>query len=169
MDWRPSNLYAQQRMATLHPDFKEFLSSLIENDVRFVIVGAHALAAHGVQRYTADIDLLLEPTRQNAQRLAQVLERFGWPKLADVAEEHFAEPDRMARLGRSPVQIDLLTSVSGLTFGEAWTGRVETNIDGLDVAVLGLAEYVRTKRAAGRPKDRIDIELLREAGLLEDE
>ena len=156
-------------MAKLHPDFREFLNSLKKHGVKFVVVGAHALAVHGVQRWTADIDVLIEPSDENAARLATVLREFGWPGLAGVSLEHFSEPDRMARLGRSPVQIDLLTSVSGLTFSEAWEGRIETELDGVAVPVLGLREYVTTKLAAGRPKDRIDIELLREAGLLEEE
>lgn len=156
-------------MAKLHPDFREFLSSLKKHGVKFVVVGAHALAAHGVQRWTADIDVLLEPSEANAERLAIVLRDFGWQQLAEVAAGHFSKPDRMARLGRSPVQIDLLTSVSGLSFRDAWAGHIETTIDGVDVAVLGLSEFLTTKRAAGRPKDRMDIELLREAGLLEEE
>lgn len=125
-------------MATLHPDFSEFLSCSKKFGVEFVVVGAHALATLGVQRWTADLDVLLEPSRDNAARLARVLSEFEWSQLAQAAPEHFSMPDRMARLGRPPVQIDLLTSVSGLTFAEARAGSVEATLGGVEVRVLGL-------------------------------
>ena len=154
----------------LHPDFREFIASMTRHRVRFVVVGAHALAALGRARMTDDLDLLLEPTPDNAQRTADALRDFGgFEALADQAAEHLAQPDKLVSIGRAPVSIDLLTGLSGVTFAEAWAGRDEHTVDGLTIAFLGLAEMVRTKKAAGRTKDLLDLELLAEAGLIDSE
>jgi hypothetical protein len=149
-----------------HPDLREFLSCLARHRVRFVVIGAHVLATLGRPRYTDDLDLLVEPTNANAKRLAAALRAFGYPDLADAVPAHFTAPDRMATLGRAPVAIDLLSSTPGVTFREAWRGRQTLDLDGQPIAFLGLAQFVRTKRATGRPKDLLDLELLREAGLI---
>jgi predicted nucleotidyltransferase len=151
----------------LHPDFKDFLSLLRDHRVRFLIVGAHALAAVAFARATNDIDVLIEPTRANAKRLATVLREFGFHKYADAAEEHFSQPGRMATLGHEPLRIDLLSSIDGVTFRNAWRGRVSVEVAGLNLPFLGLAELVLSKRAAGRPKDLRDLEDLELRGLLE--
>jgi hypothetical protein len=145
----------------LQPDFKEFLRLLLSHRVRFVIVGAHALAAHGKPRFTGDIDVLVDPTRANAARLLAALTDFGFGAIG-LRVEDFTEPDRVAQLGYPPVRIDLRTGISGVTFREAWAGRVATRLGGLDVAVLGVREFLKNKRAAGRPKDLADIALLEE-------
>jgi hypothetical protein len=134
--------------------------------VRFLVLGGHVLATLGRPRYTDDLDVLVEPTKANAGRLARALGAFGYAGLAAEAPRHFAEPERMATLGRPPVAIDILTSTLGLTFREAYRGRLELVIEGHAVGFLGINEFVKTKLACGRPKDLLDIELLREAGLL---
>ena len=146
----------------LQPDFKEFLRLLLSHRVRFVIVGAHALAAHGKPRFTGDIDVFVEPTKANAARLLGALADFGFGT-AGLRAEDFTQPDRIAQLGHPPVRIDLLTSISGVTFREAWKGRVATRLGGLDVAVLGVRELVKNKRASGRPKDPADVALLEDS------
>ena len=146
----------------LPPDFKEFLSCLTSRGVRFVIVGAHALAAAGLARPTQDIDVLVEPTKANARRLARALSDFGFAEMADAAERHFSRPGRMATLGREPIRIDVLSSVDGVTFARAWKGRVVHRIGDIDLPFLGLAELRDTKRAAGRPKDVDDLHRLDE-------
>lgn len=151
---------------SLHPDLREFLCCLADHRVRFVVIGAHALATLGRPRFTEDLDVLVEPTRANAARLAEALASFGYAALAEQAVAHFSAKGRMATLGRPPVAIDILSSTAGLSFGEAWRGRNTLVVEGREVGFLGLAEYVKTKRACGRPKDLLDIELLREAGLL---
>ena len=148
----------------LQPDFKEFLRLLLSHRVRFVIVGAHALAAHGKPRFTGDIDVFIEPTKANAARLLGALADFGFGSVG-LRLEDFTQPDRIAQLGYPPVRIDLLTGISGVTFREAWKGRVATRLGGLDVAVLGVQEFVKNKRAAGRPKDLADVALLEESQL----
>ncbi len=150
----------------LHPDLKEFLCCLVDHRVRFVVLGAHVLATLGRPRFTDDLDVLVEPTKANAVRLADALRAFGYAELAAQTPEHFSQPERMATLGRPPVAIDILSSTTGLDFREAWRGRQELTIGRRVVAFLGLAEFVKTKRACGRPKDLLDLELLREAGLL---
>lgn len=147
---------------TLHPDFREFLSCLKSHGVRFMIVGAHALAVLGRPRTTNDIDVLVQPSIANATRLATALGTFGFSEYAKQAREHFSKPDRMATLGKEPVRIDILSSISGVTFTEAWRGRVTVSIDGEELHFLGLAEMKKTKRTAGRTKDLLDLELLRE-------
>jgi hypothetical protein len=150
----------------LHPDLREFLCCLTDHRVRFVVLGGHVLATLGRPRFTDDLDVLVEPTKPNAARLAGALTAFGYAELGAQAEEHFAKPERMATLGRPPVAIDILSSTPGVTFREAWKGRQKLSIAGRPIAFLGLAEFVKTKRACGRPKDLLDLELLREAGLL---
>ena len=150
----------------LHPDLNEFLCCLADHRVRFVVLGGHVLATLGRPRYTDDLDVLVEPTKANAARLAKALEAFGYVELAAQTGEHFSLPERMATLGHPPVAIDILTSTPGLTFKKAWTGRQRLVINGRHIGFLGLVDFVTTKRACGRPKDLLDIELLREAGLL---
>jgi hypothetical protein len=134
-----------------------------------VVAGAYVLATLGRPRYSDDLDILVEPTADNANRLADALRAFGgFNELADAAREHFTAPERMATLGRPPMAIDILSSLSGLTFDEAWAGRVMISIDGRGIPFLGKAEFIKTKRASGRTKDKLDLELLREAGLLDE-
>lgn len=149
----------------LHPDSREFLCCLADHRVRFVVLGGHVLATLGRPRYTDDLDVLVEPTTANASRLAKALTAFGYPELGAQAAAHFSEPERMATLGRPPVAVDILSSTPGITFAEAWAGRQRLKVEGRSVGFLGLAEFVKTKRACGRPKDLLDLELLREAGL----
>jgi hypothetical protein len=145
-------------------DWTELIDSLISNRVRFLIVGAHALAVHGRPRATGDLDVLVEPTPENAKRLGLALGAFGFPALAAEAAA-FAHPDRMVTLGQEPLRIDIMTSISGVSFTEAWRGRRRVAIGGTTVGVLGLAELVKNKTASGRPKDKLDLELLAEGNI----
>ena len=128
-------------------------------------MGAHALAVHGIARATEDLDVLVEPSRRNVEPLRRSLSAFGFPELAHSADQ-FILPKRMATLGVAPLEIDILNSLTGVTFAAAWKGKSIANVGGLKVPVLGLATYVLNKAATGRPKDRLDLELLRERGLL---
>jgi hypothetical protein len=146
----------------LPPDWSELIGLLCAERVRFVIVGAHALAVHGRPRATGDLDILVEPTAENARKLKVVLRAFGFPSLARAAAR-FTEPDRMATLGREPLRIDLMTTISGVSFAAAWKGRVTVRFGRHRVGFLGRAQFLANKRAAGRPKDLLDLALLREA------
>ncbi|MBZ0234908.1 MAG: hypothetical protein K8M05_21450 [Deltaproteobacteria bacterium] len=143
----------------LPPDWRSFIASLCANKVRFVIVGAHALAVHGRPRATQDLDILVAPTEANARRVAAALDDFGFSSLAR-AWRRFTREDCFARLGLPPLQIDVLTSITGVTFAAAWRGRVMVDLDGLQVPFLGEAELRRNKAATGRAKDALDLELL---------
>jgi hypothetical protein len=126
------------------------------------VVGAHALAAAGRPRATQDLDVFIEPTAANATRLGGALRDFGFPALADQAAR-FASGNRMATLGKPPLQIDILNSITGVSFATAWSGRRRVRLGTLVVPFLGARELVRNKRAAGRAKDLADIALLAEA------
>jgi hypothetical protein len=158
---RSSGARASRSSGELPPEWSEFLSSLSSHRVRFLIVGAHALAAIGRPRATQDLDVLVEPTLANARRLGRALREFGYPALAEQWPR-FAEPDRMARLGVEPLRIDVMTSISGVRFEDAWRGRIRARVAGIPVGFLGRAEFLRNKKASGRAKDLLDIALLKE-------
>ena len=137
-------------------EWAEFIALLSLHRVRFLVVGAHALAAHGVPRATGDLDLFVEPSHRNAARLGTALAAFGFTALAREAAR-FAERDRMATLGREPLRIDVMTSISGVDFGTAWRNRRRVRLGRRIVGVLGRADLLRNKRAAGRPQDLVDV------------
>ncbi len=145
----------------LPPDWSEFIAGLNRHGVRFLIVGAHALAANGRPRATQDLDVFVEPTADNAERLGRALRDFGFGALAAEAAK-FAEPERMATLGRPPLRIDLLTSIAGVDFDTAHRGRITGRFGAHEVGFLGRDELIRNKRAAGRAKDLLDVALLEE-------
>jgi len=145
----------------LPPDWSEFIGLLKSRGVRFVIVGAHALAANGRPRATQDIDFFVDPTTENAERLGEALRDFGFPALADEANR-FAEHDRMATLGAPPLRIDIMTSITGVTFEEAWDTRLTASFGVHEVPFLGRDALRRNKKASSRPKDMADIALLDE-------
>lgn len=156
-------------MPGLNEDFADLLAALLEAEAAFVIVGAHALAAHGVSRAAGGLDILVRPSRGNARRVHEALLRFGAPVANHgLTEADLATPGMLYQIGLPPRRIDILTQVSGVDFDEAWTRRVEREVDGLRLAFLGLSDLVANKRASGRPKDLLDVELLREAGLIDD-
>ena len=150
-------------MATpdFNDDFRDLLTCFAEDGVEHVIVGAHALAAHQLPRATGDLDVFVRPSADNAARVYRALERFGAPLQAHgVVESDFAAPGTVYQMGLPPRRIDVLTSISGVTFDEAWAGRVELDLHGRPMVFLGHDELVRNKRAAGRPKDLADVTAL---------
>lgn len=151
---------APESMITFPPEWSECIDSLSAHRVRFLVVGAHALAACGRPRATQGIDLWVELTEANARRLGAALAEFGYRALARQWRR-FTEPDRMATLGRPPLQIDIMTS-TGVTFATAWKGRRRIRHGYYWIGFLGERELLRNNRAAGRPKDLLDIALLEE-------
>src|SRR5207244_5479728 len=137
------------------------LSALCAAGAEFLIVGAHALAAHGLPRATGDLDLWVRPTAANAERVLAALRSFGAP-LFDLTREDLTRAGTVFQIGMVPCRIDILTSVSGLEFDAAWEGRLGLEVEGLSVACLGRADLVANKRAAGRPKDLADVATLEE-------
>ncbi len=145
-------------------DWFDALVSLLDAEARFLVIGAHALAVHGVPRGTQDLDLWVDPTSQNADRVWRALSTFGAPLGAlGVEPADFTRPGTVVQLGLPPNRIDVLTSVSGIAdFGAAWEARVEHPVRGRVVPFLGRALFLANKRAAGRPKDRADVDALGE-------
>lgn len=143
----------------LSPDWSEFLSLLIRNEVRFVVVGGHAVAAHGEPRLTEDLDVFVETSPENAARLRRSLVAFGFGDAAP-SEEDLAKPGNVWMLGRKPWRIDILTRIDGVTFDEVWRGRVEADFVSKPLYVIGRPELVANKRAAGRAKDLADLAAL---------
>ncbi len=142
-------------------DFRELLALFNAHEVDYVIVGAYALAYHGVPRYTGDMDILVRPESQNAQRILRVLDQFGLGSLGLTAED-FAASDKVVQLGVAPVRVDIVTSITGVSWEEAAAGRVEGNFGDVPVHYLGRKEFIRNKRALGRKKDLADLEALGE-------
>ncbi|MGH9672696.1 MAG: DUF6036 family nucleotidyltransferase [Bryobacteraceae bacterium] len=143
-------------MMRLHPDWREFVELLNSHEVEYIIVGAYARALHGVPRSTGDIDLFVRPTAENAARMQRAIAAFGFGSLGITAED-FQISGRVIQLGVEPYRIDLITSISGLSFDEAWSDRVRGELDGLPVAFLSLRALKKNKIAAGRPKDLADL------------
>jgi hypothetical protein len=139
-------------------DYRDFLEALVGQGARFLIVGAHALAAHGYPRSTVDIDIWIDATTDNADRVWRALAQFGAP-LEDlsIGREDLTRKDVVVQLGLPPNRIDILTGVTGLKFESAWANHVEDVLEGVRVPVLGLAELIANKRATGRDKDRVDV------------
>jgi hypothetical protein len=148
----------------LPPHWSEFLSALKRHGVRFLLVGAHALAAHGRPRATQDLDVLVAPTAANARKVAAALADFGFPELG-ADWRWFTKPYRVTMLGRIPLRIDVLTGISGVSFAVAWKNRIKMPTEIGDIPVLGINEFRANKRAAGRPKDLLDLALLDELAL----
>ena len=141
----------------MNPDFVDLLRAFIVADVRFLVVGAYALALHGRPRATGDLDIWIDPTPTNAARVMSALTAFGAP-LQDVIEADFAKPGVTYQIGVAPGRIDLLTDLTGVTFGEAWPGRLRRPFGEVDVDFIGRDAFIRNKRAVGRTKDLADIE-----------
>jgi hypothetical protein len=147
----------------MNEDFRDLLFAMLDAGARFLVVGAHALAVHGVPRATGDLDLWVEPTPDNARRVAAALERFGAPLAAlRLSPEDLLLPDQVVQFGLPPRRVDLLTGISGVTFAEAWDRRASTKVEGQAVPVIGRADLVANKRATGRQRDLGDLEALGE-------
>jgi len=143
----------------LNRDWTEFLSLLISRRVRFVLVGGHAVAAHGEPRLTEDLDVFVEPTVANATRLRAALSAFGFKDALPPARE-LAIPGKIWMLGRKPWRIDVLTKIDGVTFHQAWKGRVRVDFGPGSLFVIGRRDLIANKRASGRDKDLRDVAIL---------
>jgi len=140
-------------------DFEELFALLNAQGVKGLIVGGYAVTYHTRPRYTKDIDIWIEPTRENVERLLQALDDFGFGNLGLKAEDF--SPGRFVQLGQPPNRIDLLTAIKSVAFAEAWESRVEDLFGEQRVCFLGKEELIRNKKAVGRPKDREDVRVLK--------
>lgn len=146
-------------MEHLPQDFKEFLTLLNKHEVEYLLVGGYAVAIHGYPRYTGDIHFWVNISEVNATKIVAVLKEFGFD-LPELSTDMFLDPERMTRMGREPIKIKILNSISGLTFNEGQNGALNIVVDGIPIPVIGLKELRKNKKASARAKDLADLENL---------
>jgi hypothetical protein len=143
----------------LNPDFKDLFAALNAAGARYLLVGGYAVAFHAEPRFTKDLDIWVEPDPANAARVHEGLEAFGAP-LQDLTTSDLERPGTIFQIGVPPNRIDIVTTIDGVSFPEAWPGRAETTYGGEVVPVIGREHLIRNKRASGRPQDLLDLEVL---------
>jgi predicted nucleotidyltransferase len=140
----------------LNPDFRDMLSCLNDEGVDFIIVGAYALAAHGLPRATGDMDVWLRNSPDNARKVLHALAKFGAPT-SGLSEEDFTAPDFVVQIGVEPCRIDFLTGIDGVDFDEAANDKLKVDVGGVEIFVLSKRNLLKNKLATGRDKDWGDI------------
>ncbi len=145
----------------VQPDFKELLELFNAHKVEYMIVGGYALAFHGAPRFTGDIDIFVRSDTENALHVIDALSEFGFGDLGLKAED-FNFPDKVVQLGVPPVRVDLITSLTGVTWEEAYSHRTKGMFGDVSVYFIGLKEFISNKKATGRKKDLADLEALGE-------
>ena len=145
----------------LNKDLREFAELLNSNRVEFVVVGAFAVGWHGFPRFTGDLDVLVRPTIENGAAVVEAIRQFGFASLG-ITREDFAHPGQVVQLGFQPSRIDVITSITGVEFEDAWAGKIAGDIDGLPVFFIGFDDLIRNKESTGRPKDLLDADQLRQ-------
>jgi hypothetical protein len=147
----------------LNPDFRDLLAALRDAGVRYLVVGAHAMAVHGVPRATGDLDVWIARDPGNADRVLSALARFGAPLGAlGISRDDLLQDEQVVQIGVPPRRIDILTAISGVAFEDAFAGLVVHEVDGLPIPFIGRDALVRNKKASGRAKDLADLEALGE-------
>ena len=143
----------------LQKDLREFVELLSALEVHFLVVGAFAVAYHGYPRYTADIDLFIERSPENASRLLQAIHQFGFRDVG-LTDQDFLREDQVIQLGVAPNRIDIMTHISGVAFADAWTSREIGEVGGLRIPLISREMLKRNKAASGRTQDLADLEHL---------
>ncbi len=147
----------------LPTDYVDLLHSFVEAEVEFLLIGGWAVAVHGNPRATQDMDILVRATPENAARVFGALQTYGAPlQMHSVTKELFSTPRYGYRIGRKPVQIEILTTIDGVEFSEAHAKHVLAEVDGIAIPVIGRDALLKNKRAAGRHKDLADVDALEE-------
>jgi hypothetical protein len=145
---------------SLSSDFREFIQSLNENQVRYLVVGGYAVAIHGNPRFTKDIDIWIEISPQNAGNIVAALDQFGFSSLG-LKSDDFCVKDQIIQLGYPPNRIDVITSLPGVKFNECYASRLTIEVDGLNIDFIDLQNLRKNKRATGRLQDLADLEKLK--------
>ena len=143
----------------VNSDFKELLSVLADNQVKYLVVGGYAVMKYAEPRYTKDLDLWVKADATNAQAVFKALRAFGAP-LFNLTSDDFAHEGYFYQMGIPPVRVDILMSIPGVTFDEAWAQREEVSFDGVRMPFISKQHLILAKRAAGRAQDLIDVDLL---------
>jgi hypothetical protein len=146
-------------MATIQlpPDFKEFLKLLNSNAVKYLVIGGYAVNYYGYARATADLDIWVGITPENAAAVANVVNTFGF---SEAKASTFLDPSKVIRMGVPPVRLEILTTISGVEFTDCYARRQQAVIDGVPVSLIRIEDLKRNKKASGRLKDLLDIEML---------
>ena len=143
----------------LNQDFKEFIQSLNDNGVRYLVVGGYAVALHGYPRYTKDMDVWVDMSLENASKIVKALDQFGFGSL-DLKESDFVVPDQIIQLGYPPRRIDIMTTIPGIDFSECYPSHTTVHVEGVPVNFIDLENLKKNKRATGRHQDLADLENL---------
>jgi len=141
-------------------DFIDFIALLNQHEVEYIVVGAHALAFHGRPRHTGDLDIWINPTLENAQKMLKVIDEFGFAALG-LKLEDFSRNNYVTQLGYPPLRIDILNAISGVKFDEAFKNKVIGEADGLIINFINVDDFITNKMASGRKKDLGDISALK--------
>jgi len=142
------------------PDFIDFIELLNKHQVEYLVVGAHALAFHGRPRHTGDLDIWIRPSLENASKLVKTINDFGFGSLGLTVED-FIKENYVTQLGYPPLRIDILNSISGVFFEEAYLHKINGEIEGMKISFISVQDFIENKKASGRSKDFADIELLK--------
>lgn len=143
----------------MNSDFKELLRIFNEKQVKYLVIGGYAVMKHSEPRFTKDLDLWVWTAPENAKLVFRALQEFGAP-LTGLAEADFTQPEAFYQMGRPPVRIDILMSIDGIDFEEAWGNHIESDFDGVPAHIISKQDLITAKRAAGRPQDLVDLESL---------
>lgn len=141
-------------------DFEEFLALLNKYHLKYLVVGGYAFAIHVEPRFTKDLDVFIKSDQENALKMINVLDEFGFGSL-DITKDDFLETGKVIQLGTPPLRIDLLTSITGVTFEEAWKNRIKGNYGEQEVNFIGRNELRKNKKATGRKSDLDDLKKLK--------
>jgi hypothetical protein len=145
----------------VNQDLSDLFKILFEEKVEYLIIGAHAVSFYTQPRYTKDIDILVNPTKENASRVWRALERFGAP-LQDISLSDFQDEELVYQIGIEPNRIDILMGIPSVIFPEAWKNRIESRYTEIPINIIGKQDLIKTKKAVDRPQDRLDIQRLEE-------
>lgn len=141
-------------------DYEEFLKLLNKNKVKYCIIGAYAVGFYGAPRYTKDIDILIEPTFENAEKIIKTIKEFGFKRI-NLKEQDFIKEKNIIQLGYEPIRIDIINFVSGCSFDEIWKNKKRGRYGKEKVNFIGLKQLIKIKKKLKRPSDLLDIENLK--------
>ncbi len=140
----------------VNPDYKDLLHIFNSFRVKYLVIGAHAMAFFTEPRYTKDLDVWVEPSPENAERVVTALRKFGAP-LRSLSLDDLTNPKMVFQIGIAPNRIDILTGISGVEFPTAWKNKVQAKYGNVPIHIISIKDFLRNKRAADRPQDKADI------------
>jgi hypothetical protein len=147
----------------LQKDLKELLLAFNANAVEYLVVGGYAVGIHSEPRATKDLDLFIRAEKHNCERVFRALAAFGAPLAGITPADFCSDPNAVFQVGQPPFRVDILQQIDGVTFDEAWPGRVDVQIDGIPVPIISASDLIRNKLASGRLQDLADAEAIRQA------